>query len=223
MSTQTLITLEDIEYWARDNPNNGYPYPLHDVGLSLAPVVLRLAWAEEALASGHDVNKLHARMGRPLHAAIENPQNIDDRTRAVLGRYENVDLVKWLLDHDADPRLRDLQGKSPMDEALCQSRYHKEKGSSVAEFWDQARQMMIQAGKKLEKKEVVEGGIVYRIKAFFSIGRDPKDNMCVFCRLGYFGHQEGQWLKKCQYCKEEKVHKWHYKPAVSWSNKGEQS
>ncbi|KAI2603813.1 uncharacterized protein GGS25DRAFT_505566 [Hypoxylon fragiforme] len=150
MPTIRTLTEDDIEYWSGDRPDKGYLYPLHDVGLSVAPVILRISWAEEALANGHDVNRLHSAMGRPLHTAIENPQHMDCRTGAVLDHYESLDLVRWLLERGADPRLRDTRGKSAMDRAWCLARYRKEQRDPLAGFWDQARAMMVRAARKLE-------------------------------------------------------------------------
>ncbi|KAI1762358.1 hypothetical protein GGR53DRAFT_502024 [Hypoxylon sp. FL1150] len=217
MSSDDHASSEEMQAWAKYNPNhNGFAYPLHDVGLSMAPVAVRLAWAQEALEAGHDVNKLHHRMGRPLQTAIDEPHNRDDRTGARLGRCENIDVVKWLLDHGADPRLRNSWGQTAMDDAWVMSRLGREKDNRtedddmVADFLDQARDMMVQVARKLEEKEAKEKGVLYRAKDFFGVGRDPMDDMCPFCKFGYLGHTKGQPLKNCKYCREEKALNWHY-------------
>ncbi|KAI6082721.1 hypothetical protein F4821DRAFT_207076 [Hypoxylon rubiginosum] len=157
MTNDDLTAREEVQAWSKHDPNRvGFAYPLHDVGLSMAPVAVRLAWAREALDAGHDVNKLHHRMGRPLQTAIDEPHNRDDRTGVRLSRCENIDVVKWLLDHGADPRLRNSFGQSAMDDAWVMSRLRREKDKrteddvTVADFLDQAREMMIQVARKLE-------------------------------------------------------------------------
>ncbi|KAK8080893.1 hypothetical protein PG997_008711 [Apiospora hydei] len=83
----------------------------------------QLAWARQALADGHDVNKVYTHpdpnhkfgyRGRPLHECIEYPPYC----RPCLHRAESLDLIRFLLDNGADPRLKDRYGKvTPMDRA----------------------------------------------------------------------------------------------------------
>ncbi|KAI1417117.1 hypothetical protein F5Y13DRAFT_153700 [Hypoxylon sp. FL1857] len=223
MSDEKNATTEDMERWAKDNPNGGgYAYPLHDIGMIFAPIAVRLAWAEEALAAGHDVNALHPRMGRPLQAALDDAH----RTGTPPGRAENLDLIRWLLDHGADPRLRDLDGRTPMDIAWVSGRQwrdeHTEAGDAMADFLDQARAMMIEAARKLEDKEAAERGVVDRARDFFNVWRDPWDDVCPFCKYGYHGQKAAQPLPDCSYCKEEKELHWHYKPLEFGSGQSKQ-
>ncbi|KAI0103495.1 hypothetical protein F4814DRAFT_452841 [Daldinia grandis] len=205
------ITQEDIEYWARDNPNRPGSRPeirIQSICQSLAPVALRITWAEEAIAAGLDVNQLLPHSARPLQEAIENPQNRDWRTMATLDHYESLDLVRWLLDHGADPRLRDWVAVSAIDEALINKLRNKD--SPTAEFYDQARKMMIEAARKLEDKEAAEMTILDRCKDLLGAGKYFHDHWCVLCRRGYLGHKKGEQKKDCEYCKEEKEFDWHY-------------
>ncbi|RYP68490.1 hypothetical protein DL771_006642 [Monosporascus sp. 5C6A] len=122
----------------------------------------------EAIARGCGVNELGYRISRPLrplHAAIENPGSMD-RTGKFHDRLESLDMVRFLLAHGADPRLRAGQAGipwyrwlTPMDEALYQARHCREAGSSDYRFWEEAREMMIEAAKKLTAKEEAERGL----------------------------------------------------------------
>lgn len=112
----------------RDPNPNRYPNPLHEIGYMLDPIEQRLAWAQEAVTAGQDVNQLddttdwRRNLGRPLHAALEHPGCLDDATGKIKDRDESLDLVRFLLDHGADPRLRCCRGKdSPIDVARAQA------------------------------------------------------------------------------------------------------
>ncbi|KAI8965409.1 hypothetical protein F5Y11DRAFT_9509 [Daldinia sp. FL1419] len=209
------ITQDDVEYWARENPNRPGCRPeikLLSICQSLAPVALRISWAEEAIATDLDVNQLLPHSSRPLQEAIENPQNHDWRLNIPLDHYESLDMVRWLLDHGADPRLRDWVSVSAIDEALINKLRNKD--SPTAEFYDQARKMMIEAARKLEaEKEAAEMGIVDRCRELFGTGKYFHDHWCVLCRRGYLGHKKGERKENCEYCKEEKELNWRYNRA----------
>ncbi|KAH8733951.1 hypothetical protein BGZ61DRAFT_529174 [Ilyonectria robusta] len=74
------------------NPNDG-SLPLHHIGKRRDRIWVRLAWAREAIHAGHDVNELDPNpvpednLGRPLHAALLHPGNIDEETGIPLEPY----------------------------------------------------------------------------------------------------------------------------------------
>ena len=76
---------------------------------------------------------------------------MDDRTGARRGRCESLDLVRWLLDRGADPRLRDARGlENPADLARRELRTapagHPRRG-----FYEEAIQMLEEAAKRIEE------------------------------------------------------------------------
>ncbi|RYP23192.1 hypothetical protein DL765_001277 [Monosporascus sp. GIB2] len=140
------------------NPNKYGGYSLHGACLAIAPISWRLSWASEAIVRGCDVNELDGiyQPLRPLHAAIENPGDVDYRTGKLHDRFESLEMVQFLLAHGADPRLQAGQAHipkrhwlTPMDVALSNARYHRESGFSVYRFWEEARDLMIEAAKNL--------------------------------------------------------------------------
>lgn len=112
------------EHPYEESPFLDSEYPLHATMLHLnASADAKLAWAKQALADGHDVNKVYSHpdpdhqfgyRGRPLHEAIEWPPYCSP----CIGDRSNLGLVRFLLDHGADPRLKDRYGQAtPMDRA----------------------------------------------------------------------------------------------------------
>ncbi|RXG43008.1 hypothetical protein VDGE_06145 [Verticillium dahliae] len=140
--------------------------PLTEIGQCLDPIETRLQWAKQALDAGHDVNELdlntdwRRNKGRPLHSALEHPGRMDEMTAHDRGRNESLDLVKFLLERGADPRLRDCRGKeTAMDRARCVL------GSPVGDversFVDEALRLMEEAARKMEQKETTSKGWLF--------------------------------------------------------------
>ncbi|RYP51098.1 hypothetical protein DL768_003504 [Monosporascus sp. mg162] len=213
------LTEEEQKRYDRDNPNKHGRYALHEACLAIEPIAWRLNWASEAIARGCDVNELNDRISRPLrplHEAIENPGS---RTGKFHDRFESLDMVRFLLAHGADPRLRAGRADTPryrwltpMDEALCEARRSREAGYSDYRFWEEAREMMIEAAKKLTAKEEAERGLFSRMFAYLYSAMSKDWAMaCVFCRLGNFDHKETTHTRSdCEYCKEEKKFSWNH-------------
>ncbi|KAM0282356.1 hypothetical protein ACHAQH_003035 [Verticillium albo-atrum] len=170
--------------------------PLSEIGQCLDPIATRLQWAKQALDAGHDANELdlntdwRRNKGRPLHSALEHPGRMDDVTGEDRGRNESLDLVKFLLERGADPRLRDCTGKeTPLDRARSVL------GSPVSDversFVEEALRLMEGAAKKLDEKEASSKGFLGDIKGLLGLGGQKRETECLFCR-------------------EEKSHNWHY-------------
>lgn len=141
------------------NPNK-YPSPLHEIGQMHDDIETRLAWAEEALATRGEgeVNVLDEgtdwrnNRGRPLHAALELPGNVDEWTGERRLRFESLDLIRFLLDRGADPRLRDARGlDTPIDFARLELD-SRAADDPTRPFYEQAIQILEEATKKTEGK-----------------------------------------------------------------------
>lgn len=135
--------MEYMVSYERDDPTRG-EYPLHDIALmSGHPIELRLAWAETVIAAGTDPNELYLdnparELNRPLHCLLDNN-----------APPANLQLVRFLLDHGADPRLRDVQNRlSPMHLA----RFWIKGELGHKEYCQDALKMMEAAAKKLDGK-----------------------------------------------------------------------
>ncbi|EEY23751.1 predicted protein [Verticillium alfalfae VaMs.102] len=170
--------------------------PLTEIGQCLDPIETRLQWAKQAVDAGHDVNELdlntdwRRNKGRPLHSALEHPGRMDEMTAHDRGRNESLDLVKFLLERGADPRLRDCRGKeTAMDRARCVL------GSPVGDversFVEEAVRLMEEAAQKMEQKETTSKGFLGDLKGLLGLGGQKRETECLFCR-------------------EEKSHNWHY-------------
>ena len=202
------------------NPNK-YPSPLHEIGQMHEDIATRLAWAEEALATRGEgeVNALdggtdwRTSRGRPLHAALSLPGNVDQWTGERRARFESLDLLRFLLDRGADPRLRDARGlDTPADLARWELRTRADDDPSRG-FYEQAIQMLEEAAKKIEgeclilylltpsissylqygeanvalvckDKERSSQGVTEKLKGALGLGGDERDVDCLFCREG---------------------------------------
>lgn len=138
--------------------------PYHTIGCMLEPASTRIRLAELALARGHDVNQLdiwnpyNRNLGRPLHQAVEAklPSFLDEDTNRVV--WEDLEWLRWLLDHGADPRLNDVSGqKSAIDETQSYIRLGESQGSrrrqdptSDIHYYDEALKLMKGAARKIE-------------------------------------------------------------------------
>ena len=202
------------------NPNK-YPSPLHEIGQMHEDIATRLAWAEEALATRGEgeVNALdggtdwRTSRGRPLHAALSLPGNVDAWTGERRARFESLDLLRFLLDRGADPRLRDARGlDTPADLARWELRTRADDDPSRG-FYEQAIQMLEEAAKKIEgeclilflstsssphylqyegvnvvlaheEKERASQGVAEKLKGALGLGGDRREVDCLFCREG---------------------------------------
>ncbi|KAH7165671.1 hypothetical protein EDB81DRAFT_942678 [Dactylonectria macrodidyma] len=114
--------LEEEEDGER-NPNNPL-LPFHKLAGMDISVRRCLAWALEALENGHDINELDPEpsaaknLGRPLHAALHDRRPAISFENCNEKLYESLDLIQFFLKHGADPRLKDLEGKTPMEKAI---------------------------------------------------------------------------------------------------------
>ncbi|KAK7926812.1 hypothetical protein PG985_003810 [Apiospora marii] len=132
-------------------------YPFHATILHLnASTDAKLAWIKQALADGHDVNRVYSHpephhkfgyRGRPLHEAIEWPPYCNP----CIGDPSNLVLVRFLLDNGADPRLKDRYGKAtPMDRA----RWWLNVKSVDSDFLREALEMMEKKARILDGRYI---------------------------------------------------------------------
>ena len=144
------------------NPNK-YQSPLHEIGEMHEDIATRLTWAEEALAKRGEgvVNALddgtdwRRNRGRPLHAAPSLPGHVDAWTGERRARFESLDLLRFLLDRGADPRLRDARNlDTPADLARWELKT-RAADDSTRGFYEQAIQMLEDAAKKIEGESSV--------------------------------------------------------------------
>ncbi|KAI0837621.1 hypothetical protein F5Y06DRAFT_297480 [Hypoxylon sp. FL0890] len=204
----------DLKAWAKENPNPHVSgYPIHDAIESCATDVIKIEWAEQALAAGEDINRLHLRKGRPLNLALKERDLIDAHTGISVKHVERAGMIMWLIANGADPRLRDQdRGLTPMDEALLIIEAKKKKGEPI-EFWAYAQELMVDAAKKHEEREAAEKKkqpatqrVASHVKEFFT--RDPDDDKCALCRC--LPARREKPPKDCPHCKEQKAYHWHY-------------
>ncbi|EMR62172.1 hypothetical protein MGN70_005916 [Eutypa lata] len=180
--------MDDIKASYDRNNLNRVEYPLHEIGQMEDPIEIRLAWAEEAIAAGNDPNELDIYGGlsrgldRPLHCAVNGG-----------GPPENLQLVRFLLDRGADPRLRDARNRlTPMWLAELWSKGDEKLPSN---YYPEALKMMKAAAKKLDERGEIPGGLLGRAKWYLGLGpqlpekkapdmRKRPEADCVFCRKG---------------------------------------
>lgn len=134
--------------------------PLHGEPLTNHPVEVKLARIREAIAAGADINGLDDsdpachREGRPLDACLRMTHMASGATF-----YSNVHVIELLLEHGADPRLRDT--KTVFISPLKVAEYNAGKEShseKTKAFYGQVLQMFRDAIAKLEEKERAEQG-----------------------------------------------------------------
>ncbi|KAK8104470.1 uncharacterized protein PG998_011503 [Apiospora kogelbergensis] len=131
------------------------PNPFHHIAWSDEPIEVRLAWAQQVIAAGHDLNRPYAKepgitvdsVSRPLAEMVWSAQNYNADT----GRLDDIELVKLYLAHGADPRLRDrLTGRNCIEEAAgwegCADPGAKEK------YWKEMYSLMKARADELDSK-----------------------------------------------------------------------
>lgn len=129
--------------------------PLHSEPLSTHPVEVKLANIRPAMAAGADVNGLDEsdpachREGRPLDACLRVTHMASGATF-----HSNVDVIEVLLEHGADPRVRDRKTVffTPLEVAV----YNAEKDGQIPRakiFNEQVVLMFKEAIEKLEERE----------------------------------------------------------------------
>ncbi|KAK8052497.1 hypothetical protein PG993_003882 [Apiospora rasikravindrae] len=149
----------------REHPYEESPFldsehPFHAIIMYGGSTHNQLAWARQALADGHDVNKVYTHpdsdhkfgfRGRPLHECIEYPPYC----YPCLQRAETIDLIRFLLENGADPRLKDRYDKvTPMDRA----RLWMTKESTNLSFLQEALKMMERKARSLDDEEAMACG-----------------------------------------------------------------
>ncbi|KAI1414022.1 hypothetical protein F5Y13DRAFT_188544 [Hypoxylon sp. FL1857] len=178
----------------------GSKFPFHVLPTVRASLAFKIAWAEGAFKAGEDVNTLHPYDGTALHVVMRK-RNVPSY-ESHLDFSDDLKWVEWLLDHGADPRLRDgVGGCSAMDDAILYAAVQKEMDSPI-DFFVKSHQLMVQAAKLLEVQEAVE-------KEYFT-SRDPNDDKCVLCR--WLPEREANPPKDCSSCKAEEAYHWDYPP-----------
>ncbi|KAK6856315.1 hypothetical protein PG995_006502 [Apiospora arundinis] len=147
------------------------PNPFHHIAWSDEPIDVRLAWAQKAIAAGHDLNRPYAkepgividRISRPLAEMVWWSQNYN----AATGRFDDIELVKLYLAHGADPRLRDRQtGRNCIEEAAgwenCADLGPKERYWKEMYLLVKARAVELDAQESSKKAESPSGAGVSR-------------------------------------------------------------
>lgn len=145
---------------SRDEPSNEEKKArkslLHTVPLGAASLEVKLAKMRQAIAAGADVNGLDYslpkghREGRPLHACLRRTHMAGNATFS-----SNDQVVQFLLDHGADPRL--CAGNagifwSPLHTAISEAEA-KDQTEWGKGFYGRIVAMMKEAVVKLEAKE----------------------------------------------------------------------
>lgn len=134
--------------------------PLHSEPLGTHPVEVKLANIRAAIAAGADVNGLNESdlvchwEGRPLDACLRVTHMAAGATF-----YGNLDVIKVLLEHGADPRLWDCKNVffTPLEVAV----FNAEKDGQISRvkvFYEQVVVMFKEAIAKLEEREKGEKG-----------------------------------------------------------------
>lgn len=144
----------------KQKPKLRHRGPLHGEPLSTHPVEVKLARIREAIAAGADVNGLDDsdpachREGRPLDACLRVTHMANGATF-----YSNDDVIELLLEHGADPRLRDTKTVFLSPLKVAEFNAGKESHSEKAKaFYARVLQMFREAIAKLEEKERAEKG-----------------------------------------------------------------
>lgn len=136
------------------------PFPFHHIVWRVDPIETRMAWAEQAIAAGHDLNAIYSAsldgnfpkdsQSRPLAEALFWPQNYNSAT----DRMDDLDLLQLFLDKGADPRLKDIRTTL---NAVEEARAWRDSGGggSHHRYWAQACKMLEARARELDGKKCV--------------------------------------------------------------------
>ena len=102
--TAAMLGLTDeVELFLKEDPELINATGAHNIPLMFYPMLYgRLAIAEKLLAAGTPINPTEDGSQSPLHGAV---------------LFEEETMVRWLLDHDANPYAVDFEGKTAFERA----------------------------------------------------------------------------------------------------------
>ncbi|KAL1857024.1 hypothetical protein Daus18300_010470 [Diaporthe australafricana] len=140
------------------------PFPFHHIAWSDDPIETRMAWAEQAIAAGHDLNAIYSAsldgnfpkdsQARPLAETLFWPQNYNSAT----DRIDDLDLLQLYLDQGADPRLKDVRTAVDAVEEARAWRDSGGDGGTHHRYWAQACKMLEARARELDDRDAMAGG-----------------------------------------------------------------
>jgi hypothetical protein len=131
---------ELIEYYENRLQHQTY---LHSAPLGDENNTTRLRYMRAAIAMGSDVNELdatrsiHYNHGRPLHCVLD--------WRGFRGP-DNIEILQFLLDQGADPRLQDRHGMTPLQ--IARGTLRGNCSEKEREFMEAAETILVDAEQK---------------------------------------------------------------------------
>ncbi|RFU36214.1 hypothetical protein B7463_g88, partial [Scytalidium lignicola] len=132
-----------------------FKYPLLYIPASYIPIDEKIALMKQAIEAGDNVNQLDPTpdrrysRGRPLNVAVDS----DILSPAHLK--ENIPVVKFLLEHGADPRLPGgaLSSGSAIDDMRDYSSFKGDYWNDLKPFFTEALALMEEAARKLDEQD----------------------------------------------------------------------
>jgi len=113
---------DDVKAMLADDPVSAFEIGPHNLILMFYPAIVgNIEIAQILLDAGAEIN-VEEGTTSPLHGA------------AVFGQ---TAMVKWLLDHDADPYAKEREGRTPLDSAEANN--HEDAAALLRPFFEEAK------------------------------------------------------------------------------------